>query len=129
MLPTESETPDEHREKMPPYVIFSAGQGVSAVGTWMQKTGVGWLTWALTHSPAWVGAIAMSDLLAALWVAPLAGAVTDRSNPFRLSLLTHSLVIIMGLLLWGFVASGFITIWLLLGWAIVDGTAQGFNQP
>src|SRR5690554_3616721 len=129
MLPTESESPDEPREKMPPYVIFSAGQGVSAVGTWMQKTGVGWLTWELTHSPAWVGAIAMSDLIAAFWVAPLAGAVTDRSNPFRLILLTQSLMIIMALLLWGFVASGVITIWLLLGWAIVDATAQGFNQP
>ena len=65
------------RHGIPHFVIFSAGHGLSSLGSWMQKTAVGWLTWELTHSPAWVGAIAMSDLIAALWVAPLAGAVTD----------------------------------------------------
>lgn len=115
--------------KIPDFVIFSAGQGVSSIGGWMQKTGVGWLAWELTHSPAWVGAIALSDLIAALWVAPLAGAVTDRGNPFRLILLTQSLMIFLALVLWALTSSGLLTIWLLLGWAIVEASVQGFNQP
>ncbi len=117
------------RHGIPYYVIFSTGHGLSSVGSWMQKTAVGWLTWELTHSPAWVGAIAMSDLIAALWVAPLAGAVTDRSNPFRLMLLTQSLLIFLTLILWAMTASGVLTIWLLLFWAITDASVQGFNQP
>lgn len=95
----------------------------------MQKTAVGWLAWELTHSPAWVGALALSDLIAALWVAPLAGAVTDRNNPFRLILLTQTLMIGLALLLWGLTSSGLLTIWLLLGWAIIEASVQGFNQP
>ena len=114
---------------IPYYVIFSTGHGLSSLGSWMQKTAVGWLTWELTHSPAWVGAIAMSDLIAALWVAPFAGAVTDRSNPFRLMLLTQTLLIVLTLILWAMTASGVVTIWLLLAWAITDASVQGFNQP
>jgi predicted MFS family arabinose efflux permease len=117
------------RRKIPDFVIFSSGQGISSIGGWMQKTAVGWLAWDLTHSPAWVGAIALSDLIAALWVAPLAGAVTDRSNPFRLILLTQSLMIGLALLLWFLTSSGLLTIWLLLGWAIFEASIQGFNQP
>lgn len=117
------------RHGIPLFVIFSAGHGLSSLGSWMQKTAVGWLTWELTHSPAWVGAVAMSDLIAALWVAPLAGAVTDRSNPFRLMLLTQTLLILLTLVLWAMTASGVLTIWLLLFWAITDASVQGFNQP
>ncbi|MDQ8020469.1 MAG: MFS transporter [Moraxellaceae bacterium] len=122
------------RAALPParirnFVNFSTGQGISAIGTWAQKTAVGWLVWELTHSPAWVGAIALSDLIAALWVAPLAGVVTDRSNPYRLLLTTQTLMIVLTLLLWGVVANGLATPWLLLGWAILDATVQGFNQP
>jgi len=111
------------------FVVFSVGQGVSAVGTWMQKTGVGWLAWELTHSAAWVGTVVMSDVLAALWVAPLAGAVADRSNPYRLIWITQSLAIlqasILALLAW----SGALTIWALCALALADSTIQGFNQP
>jgi len=115
--------------RVPDYVVFSTGHGFSSVGTWMQKTGVGWLAWELTHSPAWVGAIALSDLFSALWVAPLAGAVTDRSNPFRLILLTQVLLIGLALLLAGLTWSGQLTIGLLFAWAVLEASVQGFNLP
>ncbi len=115
--------------RIPDFVVFSAGHGVSSVGGWMQKTGVGWLAWELTHSPAWVGAIALSDLFSALWVAPLAGAVTDRSNPLRLMLITQSLSIGLALLLGGLAWSGHLTIGLLFVWAVLEASVQGFNLP
>lgn len=126
--PTADASP-RHEGKIPHFVIFSVGQGISSVGSWMQKTAVGWLAWDLTHSPAWVGAIALSDLIAALWVAPLAGAVTDRSNPFRLILLMQTLMVVLALVLWAITGSGLLNIWLLLIWAILEASAQGFNQP
>lgn len=115
--------------RVPDYVVFSAGHGLSSVGGWMQKAGVGWLAWELTHSPAWVGAIALSDLFSALWVAPLAGAVTDRSNPFRLILVTQSLLIGLALVLGFVVWSGQLTIGLLFAWAVLEASVQGFNLP
>jgi MFS family permease len=111
------------------FVAFSSGQGISAVGNWAQKAAVGWLVWQLTESAAWVGAIAMSDLIAAIWVAPLAGAVTDRSNPYRLLWITQVLMIVLTLGLWAVMSAGYLTIWFLLFWAILDATVSGFNQP
>ncbi|MDR2690119.1 MAG: MFS transporter [Azoarcus sp.] len=111
------------------FVLFSVGHGLSSIGSWAQKTGIGWLTWELTHSVAWVGTIAMADLVAALWVAPLAGAVTDRNNPYRLFCLTQALTLLLALLLCVATAAGTVTIHGLLLFAVVESTLQGFNQP
>ncbi|NMG67728.1 MFS transporter [Azoarcus indigens] len=111
------------------FILFSVGHGLSSIGSWAQKTGVGWLTWELTHSVAWVGTIAMADLIAALWVAPLAGAVADRSNPYRLFCLTQALTLLLALVLCAATATGAITIHGLLLFAVAESTLQGFNQP
>lgn len=128
-MPNDSGVSTALRDRIPPYVIFSSGHGVSSIGSWMQKTAVGWLAWELTHSPAWVGAIALSDLITALWVAPFAGAVTDRSNPYKLLLLTQGLLFLMSLVLFGLTLSGTLSIWLLFLWAVVESSLQGFNTP
>jgi predicted MFS family arabinose efflux permease len=95
----------------------------------MQKAAVGWLVWELTLSPAWVGTVALSDLIAAFWIAPLAGTVTDRSNPYRLIWTTQVLAIANSCLIWLLVVLGIVSPWLLLAWAVIDSTLQGFNQP
>ncbi|MFC3075083.1 MFS transporter [Shinella pollutisoli] len=110
-------------------IVFSIAQCASFTGAWGQKTAVGWLTWELTQSPAWVGAVALSDLIAAFWVAPLAGAVADRSNPYRLIWLTQTLTVVNCCVLWFLVAAGLVSPWPLLAWAVADATFQGFNQP
>ncbi|WP_421869869.1 MFS transporter [Pararhizobium sp.] len=125
-------TPDQQLLPVPKsrnFILFSIAQCISFSGDWMQKAAVGWLVWELTHSPAWVGAVALSDLIAAFWVAPLAGTVTDRSNPYRLIWLTQVLAMANSCVIWLLVVAGAVSPFLLLGWAIVDSTLQGFNQP
>jgi predicted MFS family arabinose efflux permease len=111
------------------FILFSIAQCVSFSGDWMQKAAVGWLVWEMTHSPAWVGAVALSDLIAAFWVAPLAGTVTDRSNPYKLIWLTQALAMANSCLIWLLVILNVVSPWLLLAWAVIDSTLQGFNQP
>ncbi|MGC3963096.1 MAG: MFS transporter [Rhodocyclaceae bacterium] len=111
------------------FVAFSAGQGLSSVGTWMQKAGVGWLAWELTHSAAWVGTMALADVFAALIVAPLAGAVVDRHNPYRLLWLTQMLLLVQAASLWLLYATGILDIGLLLALTIIESILQGFCQP
>ena len=125
-------TPDQQLLPAPKsrnFILFSIAQCVSFSGDWMQKAAVGWLAWELTHSPAWVGAVALSDLIAAFWVAPLAGTITDRSNPYRLIWLTQVLAMANSCLIWLLVVLGLVSPWLLLAWAVIDSTLQGFNQP
>jgi MFS family permease len=111
------------------FILFSIAQCLSFAGDWMQKAAVGWLVWELTKSAAWVGTIALSDLIAALWVAPLAGTVTDRSNSYRLIWLTQVLAMANSCLIWLLVVVSVVSPWLLLAWAVIDATLQGFNQP
>ena len=111
------------------YVAFTSAQAISAIGSWMQKTGMGWLMWDLTHSVAWVGALALCELVSALWVAPLAGAVTDRSNAYRLVAGTQVMLLVQAVALAGVTAAGQMTAWLLLAFALGESSLQGFNQP
>lgn len=34
---------------------FAGGDLVSLLGNWVQRVGVGWLTWQLTESGTWLG--------------------------------------------------------------------------
>src|SRR5262245_3789206 len=77
--------------RSPNIVIWTFAMVVSAVGTWMQKPLVGWLSWELTHSVAWVGTVAMTDVMAALLVGPLGGTLVDRRSPYRVMLTTQVL--------------------------------------
>jgi MFS family permease len=112
-----------------PIRAYTAAQCISAVGSWMQKTAVGWLAWDLTHSVAWVGALALMDLISILWVAPLAGTVADRRSPYRLYLATQTGSVMIALSLCALDLTGVLTIGLLLGITLIESTVNGFNSP
>ncbi|MFT0861370.1 MFS transporter [Ancylobacter sp. G4_0304] len=111
------------------FVIYAIGQSVASTGTWMQRLAIGWLAWDLTHSVGWVGAMALTELVAALWVAPSSGVLVDRSNLFRLNLLLQGCAMLVALLLYAFTETGMMTIWLLWALALADATWQGLAQP
>src|SRR3954451_1984419 len=67
----------------PNYAIFAGGMTPYLLAVWMQRLGVGWLAWELSHSTVWLGVIAAADLAPMLVLAPFAGAVTDRGDPLR----------------------------------------------
>jgi predicted MFS family arabinose efflux permease len=111
------------------FAIYTAGNSVSLIGTWLQRTSVGWLAWDLTHSGAWLGLIAFADLFPTVLLAPVAGAVADRRNRMAV---TRSTQLIMGgqaAMLCVLTALGLINIFLLFGLTIVLGAAAAFNQP
>lgn len=110
-------------------IIFNAGHLSSAIGYWAQKTAIGWLAWDLTHSVAWVGIVVSADLVSSLWVAPLAGALADRSNPFKSLLVTHMALLLCALALMTISMSGHLSAVLLFLFVLVESTLSGFNQP
>jgi len=111
------------------FILFSLGAGISFTGTWAQRTAFGWLAWELTHSVAWVGALALAELVASLWVTPFAGTVTDRSHPARLLYLTEGASMLLALLLCLVSALGGIGIHGLMAAAVAAATLRGFSQP
>ena len=113
----------------PNYGIYTAGNSVSLIGTWMQRVAVGWLTWQLTGSGAWLGAMAFADLFPTVLIGPFAGAAADRWDRRRALRAGQSLMLAQALVLFALTATGLITIWLLLALTLFAGVVVAFNQP
>ena len=111
------------------YALFSLSSWISTVGFWIQRLAVGWLTWELTHSTAWLGAMALGHALPALFLAPFAGAVADRLDRLMLMRATQSgTIVLTGLLAW-FVIADRITVEIMFVIIVADGIVIAFNMP
>ena len=62
------------------YRVYVTGNSISLIGWWLERVAVGWLTWTLTHSGAWLGLISLADFLPVLFLAPFAGVLADRRH-------------------------------------------------
>ena len=109
------------------HFLFAAGMVPSLITLWMQRLAVGWLTWELTHSPAWLGIIAFADLFPAVVLSPLAGALIDRVDPMRPMILSQAVFLVQAFVLAVLSFAGLLTIESLLALAIVLGLTHPFN--
>jgi MFS family permease len=109
--------------------IFFAGSLVAWTGLWMQRIAVAWLAWELTDSAFWVGMVAFCDLAPAVIASPVAGAVADRVDRLRLSIISQLAIAaqaaLVALLAWNEVLG----IGLLLVIETFGGFAAAFAQP
>ncbi len=110
------------------YRIYTEGNFVSLIGTWVQRVATGWLAWDLTHSGAWLGAIAAAELLPSIILGPFGGAAADRMDRFRLIVWAQSLMAVQAFLLGWVTLSGWVDIWILFGLTLAHGCLQSFNQ-
>jgi len=109
------------------YLLFEAGSFPQSITTWVQRIGVTWLAWELTHSNAWVGAIAAADLAPMIVLAPIAGAMADRaSNAMRLLRLTKLLMLGQAVVLVGLMYANLMSIELLLVLSLVTGVIHPY---
>jgi predicted MFS family arabinose efflux permease len=113
----------------PNYGIYTAGNAASLIGSWMQRVAVGWLTWELTGSGAWLGAMAFADLFPTVIVGPLGGVMADRWDRLRIMRITQFLALCQALTLFALTATGTITVGLLFALTLFLGIVAGINQP
>ena len=109
--------------------VYISGNAVSLIGTWMQRTAVGWLTWDLTESGLWLGLIACADLLPAVAIGPLGGVLADRFDRLRIMMAAQTVALLQAATLFALTAGGVIGVELLALLVLVHGIAMGFNQP
>ncbi|WP_374446679.1 MFS transporter [Stella sp.] len=113
----------------PNYAVYVAGNSVSLIGTWMQRIGVGWLTWELTQSHAWLGLVAFADLFPSVFFGPIGGAIADRVDRLRIIRTSQVLAMLQAATLFVLTWTGTIDIALLFALVLVNGIVIGFNQP
>ena len=111
------------------YRIYTLGNAVSLIGTWLQRVAVGWLAWELTHSGTWLGLVAFADLFPVVLLSPLAGALADRRDRVRVIRMTQLVAITQALLLALLTATGLIAIWSLFLLTLLLGAVNAVAQP
>jgi predicted MFS family arabinose efflux permease len=111
------------------YRIYVSGNSVSLIGWWLERVAVGWLTWTLTHSGAWLGLISLADFLPVLFLAPLAGVLADRCDRVWTIRITQWIGCAQASLLAVLVVSDAMTVEILFALVLMLGIASGVAQP
>ena len=102
---------------------------LSLLGLWVQRVALGWLTWELTHSGFWLGAIAFADLFPTILIGPFAGVWADRQERRRLVARMQAVSCGLALLLYLLVLSGDANIYLIFILVLGIGSSAAVAQP
>ena len=127
MFPTLSSKPFirvwRHRE----FRLYESGMSLYSVTGWIQRVGVGWLAWDLTHSTFWLGVVASADLGPMILLAPFAGAVADRVDSWKLSRTSQFLLMLLAVALCALMYTGAMGIYTLLAVSLYTGLLYPFS--
>lgn len=115
----------EHRN----YRLLWISSTFSFTGMQMQQVARALLAWELTESFAWLGWIALSFGLPMLMFALIGGAIADRMEKRNLTLMTQAATAILALLTGALIMVDQMTIELLFGIGLVQGTFFAFGMP
>ena len=113
----------------PVYRTYWFGHTLAAVGRWMKRTAVGWLTWELTESPNWLGIVAAADLVPMVLFSILAGAIADRVGLMRIVKLSQILAGSVATIFAALVFTELITIEAVLVLSVFFGASEALGQP
>lgn len=114
---------------IPAFATYQLGNVVMTTGFWMQRIGVGWVTWQLTESEAWLGIVASAELLPSILTAMWGGALADRHPAPRIMYWGQiaSAAIALGLALMFF--AGALTPWSIVALMVALGAVSGLLLP
>ena len=113
----------------PNYRRFVLGYSFSFTLYWVTLLAIGWWTWEVTQSAAWVGFMFFCDLFPAVLVTPYAAALADRVDRFQMLRIVLWITVATGFALAITASLGLLTPPLLALFAVIEGTAVGFSQP
>lgn len=111
------------------YRLYFFGQGLSLIGTWIQRITLPWLVYSLTNSPLLLGVVSFAGQIPTLLLAPFAGVIVDRFDRQRILLVTQTVAMLQALALALLYASGTITIWHIVFLNILLSIVNSFDMP
>ena len=113
----------------PMYRIYVAGSIASNLGLWVWRISVGWMTWELTESTAWLGGMAVAEIAPVMIFGFVAGTVVDRINILRLLRGVQLVMLSLGATIAVLTFADLMTIWILCGITILRGVGLSFMRP
>jgi MFS family permease len=111
------------------YALYFLGQGISQIGTWMQRTGVSWLVYSMTHSAFMLGLTIFASQFPSFLFSLMGGIVSDRYNRYKVLLLTQSASMLQAILLAVLALSNHYVVWEILTLSVMLGIINAFDMP
>lgn len=111
------------------YQLFFFGQGISLIGTWMQRVALGWLVYKMTNSAFLLGLIAFVGQLPVSILSPFAGALADRFDRRKLLIWTQILETLQAAILTFLTLMGIIQEWHIVLLSCFLGILFAFESP
>jgi MFS family permease len=109
--------------------LFFGGQGISLVGTWMQRIALSWLVYRLTNSPFLLGFVGFAGQIPVFLFAPFAGVLADRWNRQHMLVLTQILATVQAFVLSLLILTESILVWHIIVLSIFLGIVNAFDMP
>lgn len=111
------------------YRYYVIGNWASTLGLWVQRVAIGWVTWELTHSTAWLGAMAFAESGPSILFALFAGTLIDRIDYLRLLRITQFCTMLYSISLALCTFTDLMTVWVMFGLTIIRGIIVAFSRP
>jgi MFS family permease len=117
------------------YRLFFFGQGISLIGTWMTRVAISWLVYRLTQGSVTtkaatvLGVVGFAGQIPMFLLAPFAGVIVDRTNRYKMLILTQVLSMLQSLALAYLALRHIITIPQVIALAAAQGVINAFDVP
>jgi len=111
------------------YRLWFSGQGVSLIGTWMQRIAVGWMVYRLTNSAFLLGMVGFMGQIPILILTPFIGVFIDRWSRYHVVLVMQILAMVQAFILAFLVLHGSIQIWHIMALSVALGIINAFDMP
>jgi MFS family permease len=109
--------------------LFTYGQSISVIGSWMQQVAMGWLVYRLTNSALLLGLVAFASQSPVFFFGPIAGVIADRANRHRVIIAMQALMMVESAVLAYLVFTGKVEYWHVLALSTVFGIVNAFEIP
>lgn len=111
------------------YSLFFAGQSISQIGTWMQRTAVIWVIYSLTHSATMIGVAVFAQQFPSFLLSLVGGVIADSHSRYKILLVTQVASMVQAILLAALILSNHYVIWEILALGSVLGIINAFDVP
>lgn len=111
------------------YRLFFSGQGVSLIGTWVQRITMPWLVYHMTGSTLLLGVVSFAGQIPTFLLSPVTGVLTDRWSRYRVILVTQILSMIQASILAFLSLTHMIHVWHIVALGIALGCINAFDVP
>ncbi len=115
--------------KLRSFVYYFITNTLSLLGTWVQKVGLGWLTWQITESTFWTSVVSLILMAPVGFLGPLIAVFAENWDSRRAMLVTKSLMAFVSVLIFLVQLFGLHNLYSLLASSIALGMLSAFHHP